>query len=151
MTRQEILLNVYNKLRVTGAVTSRQDFANKIGYNYTCTSAAFNGAERYLNDKFFTRIIRAFSQVSEDYIRSGQGEILVADPETGEVYGQNGTGIVPRLEPQQENKPDISKLIATIAEQQELTRRQQEQTDKALAQIDQLIEIIRNMNNNMEA
>jgi len=149
MTRQEILQNVYNKLRITGAIRNRQDFAEKIGYNYTCTSAAFNGAERYLNDRFFTRVLKAFPQVSDEYIRTGQGDILAVDAETGEVYEPVTTGIMPFTQPQQRpagtHTVDLEKVLEAIGEQQELTRRQQEQTDKALEQIDKLIEIIRTM------
>lgn len=144
MTRQEILQNVYTKLRVTGAVRSRQDFAEKIDYNYSCTSAAFNGAERYLTDRFFTRILKAFPQVSATYIRSGEGDILTVDEGTA-----SGTGILP-LVTEEERQPaytatDMEKVMAALAEQQELTRRAQEQTEKALGQIDKLIEIIRTM------
>jgi hypothetical protein len=143
MTKQEILLNVFNKLRLTGAVRTKQDFAEKIGYNYTCTSGAFNGVERYLNDRFFTRIINAFPQVNEDYLRTGAGEILLeTDPETGEVYAPSATGIVPLTPPRPSVSENMEKLMTLFEEQQALTRRQQEQTEKALEQIDQLITII---------
>ena len=149
MTKQEILQTIYNKLRFTGAVRNRQDFAEKIGYNYTCTSAALNGAERYLNDRFFTKVLRAFPQVSESYVRTGQGPVLVVDAETGEVFQQQSTGIQPYCPPAQPNQTvhavDMEQVLAAIGEQQELTRRQQMQTEKALEQIDKLIEIIRSM------
>jgi hypothetical protein len=143
MTKQEILVNIYNKLRLTGAVRSKLDFAEKINYNYTCTSAALNGSERYLNDRFFTRVLRAFPQVSESYVRSGEGEVLL-----GNANEENaGTGIRPLTERQGVLATvQIDKLIASLTMQQELTRRQQEQTEKAIEQIDKLIEIIRSMN-----
>ena len=143
MTKQEILQNVYNKLKISGAVRSRQDFAEKIGYNYTCTSSALNGVERYLNDRFFTRVMRAFPQVSEHYIRTGEGEIFTVDPETGEVFEGYGTGIQPLTPAKRDD--ELTRALAAIEAQQELTRRQQEQTEKAIAQIDQLIEIIKTM------
>ena len=152
MTKQEILHNVYNRLRFTGAVRSKRDLAEKIGYNYSCTSSAFNGVERYLSDRFFTRILRAFPQVNADYIRTGVGEILLPDPVTGELP-DGGTGILPLVD----NAPrrftaqvDIEALLSALNEQQELTRRQQEQTEKALEQIDRLIEIIQTMSNQTE-
>ena len=150
MTKQEILLNVFNKLRVTGAIRNRQDFAEKIGYNYTCTSAALNGVQRYLNDRFFTRILMAFPQVNETYLRTGTGEIFTVDPETGEVYEPKSTGIMPMGTPRPagdnaERAGQVERTIELITQQQELTRRQQEQTDRALEQVDKLIEIIRTM------
>lgn len=142
MTKQEILINVFNKLRLTGAVRTKQDFAEKIGYNYTCTSGAFNGVERYLNDRFFTRIINAYPQVSEDYIRTGTGEILIEESQAGVPLQQPTTGIVPLASTRPESTANIERLLDIIREQQELTRRQQEQTDKALEQMDALIGII---------
>lgn len=146
VSRQEILQSIYNKLKFTGAVRSRQDFAEKISYNYTCTSAAFNGMERYLNDRFFTRILKAFPQVSEEYVRTGVGEVLIADPETGEVYGMSGTGIQPLTTPRTRgNDTDVDRALQAIEAQTELMRNQQRQTEKALEQIDRLIEIIQTM------
>ncbi len=152
MTKQEILLNVFNKLRIAGLIRNRQDFAEKIGYNYTCTSAALNGVPRYLNDRFFTRVLKAFPQVSEAYIRSGVGPILSVDPETGEVYEPQTTGIIPlnTVPRPSANESEgaaetTARAFALIEQQQELTRRQQEQTDRALEQVDKLIEIIRTM------
>lgn len=144
MSKQEILMNIYNKLRITGAIRTRQDFAEKIGYNYSCTSAALNGVERYLNDRFFTRILKAFPQVSEDYVRTGEGQVLAADPETGEVYEKTGSGIVPLTDPRP-NAPSamMERMLDALTEQQALMHRQQEQTDKALEQIESLIGIIR--------
>ena len=144
MSKQEILMNIYNKLCITGAIRTRQDFAEKIGYNYSCTSAALNGVERYLNDRFFTRILKAFPQVSEDYVRTGEGSVLAADPETGEVYEKTGSGIVPLTDPRP-NAPSamVERMLDALTEQQALMHRQQEQTDKALEQIESLIGIIR--------
>lgn len=159
MTRQEILQNVFNKLRITGAVRNRQDFAEKIGYNYTCTSAALNGAERYLNDRFFTKVLRAFPQVSEAYIRTGEGPVLVVDTETGEVMEPPIMPFCPQAQsPAQQQAPvpgvtyrlDVDRILAAIGEQQELTRRQQAQTERALEQVDKLIEIIRTMSGQTE-
>ena len=153
MLKQEILQIVFDKLRFAGAVRSKREFAEKIDYNYTSLSAAFNGEPRYLNDRFFSRILRAFPQVSETFIRTGEGPVLLdADPMTGEVYDNTGgTGINPipsAQQPQphpQSYTVDMESVMAALTEQQELTRRQQEQTEKALSQIDKLIEIIRTM------
>ena len=154
MTKQQILQNIYNKLQETGAVRNRQDFAEKIAYNYTCTSAALNGAERYLNDRFFTRVLRAFPQVSESYIRTGQEPILVVGAETSEEVEQQVTGINPYSGDSQRltgtNVVDMNRVFVTLREQQEFMRHQQAQTDRALEQIDNLIAIIRTLTKNTE-
>ena len=155
MSKQEILQNVYNQLRAYGAVRNRQDFAERIGYNYTCTSAAFNGAERYLNDRFFTRILRAFPQVSEEYIRTGQEPVLILSNEASDEDESQVTGINPfssnmhRLAGN--NEVDLNRVFATLREQQELIRHQQAQTERALEQIDNLIGIIRTLTRNADA
>ena len=148
MTKQEILLSIYNQLRVTGAIRNRQDFAEKIGYNYTCTSSALNGTERYLNDRFFTRILRAFPQVSEEYIRTGKGEVLVVELEDGKQLESPSTGILPFSLPCA--SADLEKVLSALKEQQELTRRQQAQTEKVLEEIDKLMELIRTMSNTVQ-
>lgn len=146
MIKQDILQNVYKKLRSTGAIRNKQDFAEKIGYNYTCTSSALNGTERYLNDRFFTRILRAFPQVSEEYIKTGQGDIFVSK-ENGEGIESSSTGILPlpSFSPTTNVHMDLGRLLATLEKQQALTRRQLAQTEKVLEQINNLIETLRSM------
>lgn len=144
ITKQEILQTIYNKLRFAGLIRSKQDFAEKIGYNYTCTSAAMNGAERYLNDRFFTRILRAFPQVSEQYIRTGEGPVFAVDPETGEVFDNPTTGIQPLTTPNKNAIGDeLARALATIESQKELIRRQQDAMEKAMVQNDKLLDIIK--------
>lgn len=154
MTKQQILQNIYNKLQETGAVRNRQDFAEKIAYNYTCTSAALNGAERYLNDRFFTRVLRAFPQVSEAYIRTGQEPILIVGSETDDEVEPQATGINPYTDDLQRltgnNVVDMNRVFITLREQQEFMQHQQAQTDRALEQIDNLIAIIRTLTKNTE-
>ena len=146
MTKQEILQSIYNQLRRTGAIRNKQDFAERIGYNYTCTSAALNGTERYLNDRFFTRILRAFPQVSEEYIKSGQGDILVNNTDNAELLESPSTGILP-LSSANPISSSIGKILSALEEQQELTRRQQAQTERVLYEIERLIEHIRAISN----
>lgn len=145
MTKQDTLQKVFYSLRSNGIVRDLKDFATKIGYNYSCTSAAINGEERYLNDRFFSRIIRAFPQVSVDFIRTGQGPVLIEDI----VNDTPSTGINPINLPTPSHEKtiitDTDRLLTALTEQQELTRRQQLQTEKALEQIDKLIDIIRSM------
>ena len=59
------------------------------------------------------------------------------------MYDGYGTGIQPLTPAKQDD--ELARALAAIEAQQELTRRQQEQTEKAIAQIDQLIEIVKTM------
>ena len=149
MTKQEILQNIYKQLRLTSAIRNKQDFAEKIGYNYTCTSSALNGNERYLNDRFFTRILRAFPQVSEEYIKTGQGDVLIIGLEKGELLESPLTGILPLSShnPSTNAPVDLRMVLHALEVQQELTRRQQAQTETILEELNKLIELIRTISN----
>ena len=145
MTRQEILTTVYNKLRFTGAVKTRREFSDRLDYNYTCLSAAMNGEERYLTDRFFKKIAREFPQVNPDFLENGRGEPLRSvDETTGEVFSASEIR-APGDGPFQD---DTEALLAALNEQAALTKRAQEQTEKALGQIDELIGIIKKLSFN---
>ena len=79
-----------------------------------------------------------------DYVRTGEGQVLAANPETGELYEKTGSGIVPLTDPRP-NAPSaiMERMLDALTEQQALMNRQQEQTEKALEQIESLIGIIR--------
>lgn len=139
MSRQEILVNVFTKLKLAGVIGSKREFSQAMDYNYTCLSAAMNGDERYLTDRLFKRIQRAFPNVNPSYLKSGEGDVLLP----GQSMQSNEIG---NESPQRETfttTVDLAKLTEELAQQREITRRAQDQTEKALSQIDQLIEIIR--------
>lgn len=134
-TKQDILINIYNKLRFAGIVLSRKDFAEKLEYNYTCISSAFGGSERYLNNKFFAKIIKTFPQVNPKYVEEGEGDVLINLD-------------IPVYRETKEVKVDmemLEKMVALIEKQNERTERALEQTDKALEQVNKLIDIITKM------
>ena len=60
MTDQELLNKTFLFLQFTDQVNNRKDFAEKIGYDYSNLSNAFNGKERYLNSTLFSRIEDTF-------------------------------------------------------------------------------------------
>lgn len=60
MTDQELLNKTFLLLQFTDQVSSRRDFAEKIGYDYSNLSNAFNGKGNYLNSSLFSRIETAF-------------------------------------------------------------------------------------------
>lgn len=134
MNKQEILTNIYNKLRFTGAVKSRKEFAEAIDYNYTCVSAAFNGEERYLSDRFFNRILKNYPQVNPMFAATGEGDVLLDMPS-------------PAVQEQTTYNVDIEKLVEALGEQRAQTERALQQTERALDQIDQLISVIKAIRN----
>lgn len=139
MTRQEILVNVFTKLRLAGFVSSQKEFAAAMDYNNSCISSAMNGVERYLTDRLFKRILRAYPCVNPNYLKKGEGEILIEGATATECL--NNTHDVSQS--QDFGNADINALVAEMAAQREMTHRAQEQTERALAQVDQLIEIIK--------
>lgn len=154
LSKQEILTNVFTKLRFAGLVRSKRDFAAQIDYNYTCLSSALNGEERYLTERLFKRVTKAYPMVNPEYLKSGSGEVLLGDPH---VLPDSTNDDTPFCQPPMgetsteatggkvDLTTDVDKLINTLQQQGEIIKKAQEQTDKALAQVGQLIEIIKNL------
>lgn len=155
MSKREILVTLYNRLQLDGFVDSKKAFAEALDYNYTCLSAAMNGEERYLTDRFFKRILRAYPRLNPDYVWNGRGDIYKPEGEGNapDAIWPNVTEEVtnPNAAPNPNNHVyhiDVERFLAEIGEQRELTRKAQEQTEKALAQVDKLIEIIKEVSMN---
>lgn len=55
--KQNILNDAFNTMLRAGRVTSKTDFAAKIGISRQAVSAAMNGNEQYLTDKLVARVI----------------------------------------------------------------------------------------------
>ena len=89
MNRQETLNTIYRELFRAGYVYSKREFAEKIDYNYSVLSSAFNGAERYLTDNLFSSICRAFPGiVNQDFVFKGEGEPLIVEEESTPSYNE---------------------------------------------------------------
>jgi hypothetical protein len=72
-----ILQQIYNALLANEAVTSRKDFSEKLGRNYTALSSAMNGKEAFLTEGLARCIRRTFPQVNPEFIRTGEGYPII--------------------------------------------------------------------------
>ena len=81
-TKQNRLTEVYNYLHDNCNVHNQTDFANKIGYSRVMVSAAINGNERYLSDALFRKICQVYPIINEQYLLTGEGELLVPEEKT---------------------------------------------------------------------
>lgn len=76
MDRSSILNEVYEWLRYKKLVSSKKDFAERIGIDKTNLSSAFNGMEKYLTDNLFIKISEAFPLLNSDWLLTGKGNML---------------------------------------------------------------------------
>ncbi len=79
-TKSEILDSMFRDLVSIGKIKTQQDLALAIGRDKTNVSSAFNGNERYLNEKLFSRINNSFGGIfSQSWIETGDGILLKKD------------------------------------------------------------------------
>lgn len=76
MNRKDILNDVFEKLRYDKILSTKKEFAERIGFDKTNLSSAFNGAEKYLTDSLFNKIADAFPQFNSKWLQTGEGEML---------------------------------------------------------------------------
>lgn len=160
MKREEILSRIFFALRMKGKVSSKKNFASAIDFNYSCLSAAFSGEERYLTDNLFRRIEHTFPELNRDFIWKGEGSIFTDTPISPQLNELLDSAVAEEMEANKQNigRPaaaeghegndettNIALLLTELGEQREMTKRAQANMEKALAQIDQLIEIIKNV------
>lgn len=103
MTDQELLNKTFLLLQFTDQVSSRKEFAEKIGYDYSNLSNAFNGKGSYLNSTLFSRIETAFpgamekvkNQAAEYTIRvQNQTVMLIPHEARGGSLGDFAEGVM---------------------------------------------------------
>lgn len=77
MDRQNALIEIYERLRYDKVVSTKKEFAERIGVDKTNLSSAFNGVEKYLTDNLFSKIAYAFPEYREFIsISTGDGEVF---------------------------------------------------------------------------
>lgn len=74
--RQNRLRKVFDYLVFRGAFKTQGEFAEIIAANKTNLSSAMNGNEKYLSDSLFQKICTAFPALNEEWLRTGEGEML---------------------------------------------------------------------------
>lgn len=86
--RQKRLIEVFEHLRKYFGVYNKTKFAEAVKFGRTSMSAALNGNEDYLTDKFFKSICNAYPGVFNiDYLLNGDGELLTVEEQVriGEI------------------------------------------------------------------
>lgn len=88
--RQKRLQEVYEHLRRWFGIHTQADFANSMKYSRNAISLALNGNEKYLTDKLFESVCKAYPDTFNlDYLLTGNGELLTKkEPETAPIDKQ---------------------------------------------------------------
>ncbi len=76
MDKKERLEKAIAFLKGKQIIVTQQDVVDKMGWNKSNTSSAINGNSRYLTDKFIARFCQSFSEISESWLKNGEGEML---------------------------------------------------------------------------
>ena len=79
-TKQERLKQVFDYLVFKRKFKRQYEFAEKINFDKTNLSSAFNGNEKYLSESLFTRIVDTFPEINFDWLLYGEGEMLKGQP-----------------------------------------------------------------------
>lgn len=87
MEKKDRLNNAFEWLRYEKILSTKKEFAERIQFDKTNLSSAFNGAERYLTDNLFNKIADAFPQFNRDWLLTGKGDMLKSNVRSlGDVY-----------------------------------------------------------------
>lgn len=82
LNREKRLNEVYEHVHRYFNIHTKGEFADYIKYARAYISSAMNGNEKYLTDKLFDSICKAFPGVFDlDYLLTGQGSLLVVEEE----------------------------------------------------------------------
>lgn len=92
MEDKKILLdNIYRALLYEHEVSSKKDFANKIGKNVSSVSSAFSGDKNYLTDSFFKAIYNTFPQLPQ-LLQQNSHNINIVQADNNGISGSRITG-----------------------------------------------------------
>ena len=82
LDREKRLNEVYEHVHRYFNIHTKGEFADYIKYARAYISSAMNGNEKYLTDKLFDSICKAFPGVFDlDYLLTGKGSLLVVEEE----------------------------------------------------------------------
>lgn len=116
-----------------GTVTSQKDLADKLGYPATTLSQIING-KMGTSDKFIAKLKHLQPNINEDWLLTGEGEMLLKSGQSVTVSGSSN--ITQQNKNGDNHVSNDDRLISIIQEQSHQLTTSQEQ-------ITQLITIIR--------
>ena len=144
--RQKRLQEVYEHLRRWFGIHTQADFANSMKYSRNAISLALNGNEKYLTDKLFESVCKAYPDTFNlDYLLTGNGELLTKkEPETAPIDKQQDALTYAAIQVGK-MMADLSNSIASVREFQKKLEEREAQlehmtatlTDR-IAQLDKL-------------
>ena len=138
-TKQERLHEVYNHLRSYFGIHTQIDFAEAIRITRPALSSAMNGNEKYLTDKLFDSICKAFPGVFDlDYLLTGEGSLLTTEEE---VHNEE----LEKLYNPQQPSSYIDKLIASLEKQVKDKDDQLADKERTIRLLEQKIEMLEAM------
>lgn len=142
MEKMDRLAKLFEWLRYKKIVSTKKEFAEKIGVDKTNLSSAFSGVEKYLTDSLFNKIADNFPEFDRNWLLTGEGGMLKPTVSQSAV-GDNNTQVAGNG-----NNVHVAAtaLMEELSAQRKLTEKAQEQVTKAQEQIDRLISIIEKIN-----
>lgn len=146
MYNAEYLKKVFLTLKMKGIVSTQQEFAESFGSNKASMSLAMKGDPKYLTNSFVKRMLAKYPQLNAEYLKTGKGGMFIDgdDVDTNELPMSEETFDSPSQTYAYD--PDmVATLMDELKAQRQLTENAQAQANRALAQVDQLVEIIKNI------
>jgi plasmid maintenance system antidote protein VapI len=128
--RLKILISELKKRK---KVFSQAEFAEIVGISRTQFSEIVTG-KRKLSDKAIHKIVAAFPEINEDWLRNGDGEMLKTVSASAENHSISIAGEDIRENRINVNADDtIAMLVAEVAAQRKLTEKVLEQNSDLIA------------------
>ncbi|MDR2653296.1 MAG: helix-turn-helix domain-containing protein [Prevotellaceae bacterium] len=129
---KERLKQAFYHLKCKNLVKSQLDLAERLGYDKSTISQALNGSEKYLTDAFIHKFCRAFDVINEDWLKTGQGEMLKNIQNLENVSNTVAIG-------RDANGSEIHITSQKVDEFIRIMEKSQEHTDRMLTIIEKLI------------
>ena len=141
MEKKDRLAKVFEWLRYKKNISTKKEFAEKVGVDKTNLSSAFSGVDKYLTDSLFNKIADNFPEFDRNWLMTGEGEMLKPAVSQNAV-GDNNTQVAGNG-----NNVNVAAtaLMEELSAQRKLTEKAQEQVTKSQEQIDRLLSIIEKM------
>lgn len=131
--RKDRLQTAFEFLRNQGKVHTQKDVARIMQTTEPNISAALKGSERVLTDKFLRRFNTAFNSIfSDNWLISGEGEMLQPAQNMGNISNSNLTGVNVTGKDIHINPDAYNTLLKIVENNQKSTEKFQEQIDRLI-------------------
>lgn len=140
MVDTERLRAAFEYLRKNKVVRNQQDFVERIGSDKSTVSQIFNGHIQIPNI-LFGKVVEAFPQFSEEWLRFGEGEML--KPGVQQIsYGDMSPNLNGKGNSVNFVTEDLKIFVEELSAQRRISERTLTLLEKKDEQIDRLISII---------